>query len=283
MPAKFWIALVAIWTIAITANASTQTHFTQIVSQAATVTTVLPSPSTNINGSSLPMTVGVAGSNHTLVSGGLVVLSDGATTVGSALLVNGSASFSEALVNVGQHTLTACYQGNQNFVASCSQPLTVAVLPPFTLRQTSPSGVVSGTSAFTDKLLVQPTSGFVGTIQLSCPTPSQGVECSISPSALTMGVGATAQAVTVSFSPLPSTALVFMPFLSVLCLSRGRGRSVARAVAVVVFSALVLGMVGCGAPVTIPYNPTSTGSYQLVVTGTSGTFAQSVSYQVSVK
>jgi hypothetical protein len=171
--------------------------------------------------------------------------------------------------------------------ANASSPVhyTQIVLPLFTLQQDISSGVASSATPFTDKLLVEPNRGFVGTVQFSCPTTSsQGLQCSISPSALTMDETATAQAVTVSFSPVPSsTAFVFVPLFGVFCLARGRMRSAVTAVFILGFSVLLFGVVGCGAPVTRPYDPTSTGSYQIVVTGTSGTFAQSVSYQVSVK
>jgi len=58
---------------------------------------------------------------------GTVTFLDGSTTLGSATLVSGYASFVTSGLNKGTHTITAAYSGDSKYNAATSPPLTQAV------------------------------------------------------------------------------------------------------------------------------------------------------------
>src|SRR5262249_19074267 len=91
----------------------------QTVGKATTSTAVVASVNPSVSGQSVTFTVTVSGTGTPT---GLVVFSDGATSLGQGTLstVGGvsTASFSSSTLTAGSHTLTASYAGDGNFAGS---------------------------------------------------------------------------------------------------------------------------------------------------------------------
>src|SRR5262249_30486947 len=146
----------------------------QAVTLSATVSAVAPAPG---------------------VPAGTVTFRDGATVLGTATLVNGSASISISTLTVGTHPLTATYSGSATFAASTSATVNQIVNPgtsatplpsppnpsiagqPVTLTATvaSPAGVPTGTVTFRDGATVIGTATLVnGSASISVSTLAAG-------------------------------------------------------------------------------------------------------------
>ncbi|HEX9982925.1 MAG TPA: Ig-like domain repeat protein [Thermoanaerobaculia bacterium] len=80
---------------------------------------------------------------------GSVTFTDGATTLGSAVLQNGQAELTTKTLSQGTHSIVATYTGNDAFQASASAPLTHTVVKgkPNVVVTSSASALVHGDSA----------------------------------------------------------------------------------------------------------------------------------------
>src|SRR5207248_7685128 len=102
-------------------NPSTAPALSQTVSKASTGTQLVSSVSPSLAGQALTLTatvtVSIAGTPT-----GVVVFSDGATSLGQGTLTTSggstTASFSTSSLTVGSHTITASYAGDSNFQSS---------------------------------------------------------------------------------------------------------------------------------------------------------------------
>ena len=90
-------------------NSSTAT-LTQVVNQATSTTTLSSSVNPSTSSQSVTFTAAVTGVSPT----GTVTFKDGATTLGSATLSGGQASFTTSALSVGSHTIAASYGGDTN-------------------------------------------------------------------------------------------------------------------------------------------------------------------------
>ena len=106
-------------------NSSTSVVLTQTVNQAASTTAITSSVNPSAPGQSVIFTATVSGPAGTPT--GTVTFKDGATTIGSASLAGGQASFSTSTLAAGTHSITAVYGGNTNYTASTSAALTQTV------------------------------------------------------------------------------------------------------------------------------------------------------------
>src|SRR5207245_3241693 len=80
-----------------------------------------PTPTPTALGQTAPLNATVSAVAPAVgVPTGTVTFRDGATVIGTATLVNGSASISISTLAVGTHPLTAAYGGNATFAASTS-------------------------------------------------------------------------------------------------------------------------------------------------------------------
>jgi len=94
----------------------------------ATRTSLTSTPNPSIAGQAVTLTATVRpAAADTLVPGGTVAFRDGATTLGSATLVNGRASLVVSTLAVGTHSLTAVYSGSLEFAPSTSAAVTQTV------------------------------------------------------------------------------------------------------------------------------------------------------------
>jgi Bacterial Ig-like domain (group 3) len=96
----------------------------QVVNQAAasttTTTTLSSTPNPSVSGQAVTFTATVAATDGTGTPTGTVNFLEGATTLASSVTLDGSdqATFTTSSLAVGNHTITASYSGDANFVAS---------------------------------------------------------------------------------------------------------------------------------------------------------------------
>ncbi len=114
---------------------------------------------------------------------GTVTFLDGGTPFGTANLVNGVATgnFTAATLPGGNHTVTAVYGGDSNFLASPpSAALSVVNTAPdfsFVLKQQQVTLVPGGSA--TVALQATPVGGLVGALSLSCQGLPKNASCSL--------------------------------------------------------------------------------------------------------
>ena len=110
---------------------SSLTPLSQVISAAATTTTVVSSQNPSVLGGSVTFTATVAGPGGT--PGGSVTFMDGAATLGTDTLNGaGQAAYSTAGLSAGTHSITVVYAGAGNYAGSTSGVLSQLVKRPST-------------------------------------------------------------------------------------------------------------------------------------------------------
>jgi hypothetical protein len=279
MTAKSWLIILASFVTPLT-YASTQVHLTQIVQQAPTLTSVQSPAGSQLATTRVALAVQVASTNRLVVPDGTVTLSDGSTLMDSAPLINGSATMTETFSSLGLHQLLTCYSGDGNFSSSCSSPITLTSLAPYTLKQSNPSIVLESSNPFTDKLSVIPAKGFIGVVKLACQVPSG--QCGLLPSSVSFSGDGKVQVVEASFIPSPSpptVSFIALPLLGFIRFRLRRRPSESRVLTFLFAATILLGLTGCGPTVSFPFDPTAV---TMNVNATSGDYSQAVTYQIQV-
>jgi hypothetical protein len=196
--------------------------------------------------------------------------------------------------DTGTHTISASYSGDFSFYpSSTTQSLTFTITPGFFVAPTSQASVTvtAPGSAGTTSLAVANSTGFSGTISLVCSGLPVGAACTFSPStvaaagtpattASTMTVTTTAAATTAKLaSPGRASysrwlAMVFFAFFSVVLLGSPARR---RSTGLLLLLAVIAFVPACGGggnstttPPPVASNPTPAGTYNLVVSASSG-------------
>jgi hypothetical protein len=280
MCVRFCLALLfgLLWTSS--AEGSTQASLVQVVRQAPT-TTYLQVPAGPAHpAGEVTVIIQVVSSNGLTIPNGTVAVSDGATSLGEFAVSNGNATGAISVESLGTHQLTACYLNSDNFAPSCSSPVMLTSLPPYTLQQGISSSVINAPSPFIDRLKVIPAKGFVGVVQLECQAPAY--KCSLSPSSVAFSGDGQPQTVQVSFIPSTTTSLaglLGLPLIGLIRTGFKRRASISAKLIVLVSGGALLALAGCGPIVSVPFN---TASYTIVVNSTSGTYSQAVSYDIHV-
>jgi hypothetical protein len=228
----------------------------------------------------------------------------GGSSTGLSLLLNSGSSFQggantatpNGVLNfdTGTHTISASYIGDASFNASSTtQSLTFTITPGFFVVPAS-QGYVTVTapgSAGTVSLAVANSTGFSGSITLSCSGLPVGAKCTFSPStvtaagtlattASTMTITTTAATTTAAQLPSPAhapfsrwLAMGIFAFFSVVMVgspTRRRSTGLLLLVAVIAFVPACGGGGNSATPPPVTSNPTPAGSYNLVVSATSG-------------
>jgi len=105
----------------------TSNTLTEVVN-AATTTTLLTSSNASVTLTApVTFTATVVGNNSSTPTGN-VVFKDGTAAIGTSAMNNaGVASFTTSTLGTGSHSITAAYQGDQDYAASVSAPLTETV------------------------------------------------------------------------------------------------------------------------------------------------------------
>jgi hypothetical protein len=109
---------------------STSAVMTQVVNKATTTNQLTASPSLATAGQTVTLTAvlsAVAPGSGTI--GGTVTFLDGSTTLGTARLSGGVATFQTSSLAVGTHSLTAVWHGDSNNIASTSPVFTETINP----------------------------------------------------------------------------------------------------------------------------------------------------------
>src|SRR3989475_781968 len=111
--------------------ASTSTVVTQTVNPGSTSTVLTSTPNPSTTGQTVTLNATVTAVAPAVgVPTGTMTFRDGATVLGTATLVNGSASISISTLAAGSHPLTAAYGGSATFAASTSAVVTQVVNAP---------------------------------------------------------------------------------------------------------------------------------------------------------
>ena len=262
------------------AETATQASLVQVVRQAPTTTYLqVPSGPAPTSGE-VTVIVQVVSSNGLTIPNGAVAVSDGSTSLGEFGISNGHATGTISVESLGTHELTACYLNSDNYAPSCSSPVMLTSLPPYTLQQGTSSSVISAPSPFVDKLKVIPAKGFAGVVQLACQVPAY--KCALSPSSVTFSGDGQTQTVQVSFIPSTTTALaglLGLPLIGLVSSKFKRKAPLSAKLIVLAGAGALLALTGCGPIVSVPFNA---ANYTMLVNSTSGTYSQAVSYDIHV-
>jgi hypothetical protein len=169
---------------------------------APTSTALAVAPSTSVSGQSVALTATVAPQSGTGVPTGTVTFHDGSTSLGSvAVSGTGTAELDVADLGVGSHSITASYDGDDDFAASTSAPSAQTVAQGDTavdVRAADGSSVTGEAVSFTASVsAVAPAAGEpTGTAQLVVdgssvgdPVPLTG-GTAVFPALTTLGAGA---------------------------------------------------------------------------------------------
>jgi hypothetical protein len=104
----------------------TSSALTQTVSKIDTTLTLSPTTAT-VFGQEVTFTATVSAAAGSGTPSGDVTFMDGSNTLGSGILKDGIASFSDAILGVAMHHITAVYSGDSTFATSTSSVLTQTV------------------------------------------------------------------------------------------------------------------------------------------------------------
>jgi hypothetical protein len=279
MTVKSWLIILTSF-VAPSAYASTQARLTQLVEQAPTVTSIQSQVGAELAATGITLAIRVVSANGLVVPDGTVAVSDGSVALDSVPIINGTATVTAAFSSLGAHQLIACYSGDSNFSSSCSSPKILTALAPYTLQQSTPTGVVENANPFIDKLSVIPAKGFVGVVQLVCQVPSG--QCGLSPSSVSFSGDGKPQVVKASFVPSPSSrtaSFIALPLMGFIGFRIRRKYNPSRFLTSLLAAAMLLGLAGCGPTVSFPFDSTTV---MMRVNATSGAFGQAVMYQIQV-
>ena len=238
---------------------------------------------------------------------------NGGTSLGTAMLSSGVATFNIGSLPVGTDILTASYSGDAFFSASVSATIEETIVGPNYSLTISPgaSTVTQGGSA-QETVTVSPAGGFQQQISFSCSgLPSYSV-CSFSPPTVMPDGTNTAQKTTLTVSTHQATAALHSPQirnsgrrgnsslvasafvllgLCVLPMLGKPGRALDRkySTLILLISLMCVGataMVGCGgggSGSTVAANTTPAGNYTVTVTGMAGSNLQTTKFTLTVQ
>ena len=165
--------------------ATSQGGLNQVVQSGTRVTptvTLTANPLEVNQGNSVFFAVTV-GSIGGVIPTGTVTFIDGTTPLATVSLDgSGDADYSNATLVVGQHSITAAYNGDSNFNSATSPAVIVQVDNPFILQSTSYGGTVSpgGQTQFQINVIAAYQSNPLVYAALSCTPPAgSGITCSV--------------------------------------------------------------------------------------------------------
>lgn len=224
-------------------------------------------------------------------------------------LTNGAATLTTAVNgNVGANSLTAFYEGDTTYTEAVSNAVSIN-LAPFSLVSAGGTGVLG--SAISAPVTVNVANNYSGPIRFTCTLPSGLTEaaCFVNPTAVT-GTGPIA--LTLNTTPAHPLANLIRPhelfpsrtrrgfvtaggavsLASLLCLFLPRGwRRRSAVLSLLLVAAMTSVLVGCSSSSSGSSTPAATaktdpgtplGSYNVVVTGTSGSGATAYTTAVTV-
>jgi sugar lactone lactonase YvrE len=272
--------------------------------QPATPSLVMAASSSAVfTGSPVSFTVALTGVQGAAIPTGSITFLDGSTPLGTATLdASGSATLKVTLTTTGTHSVTASFTGDINYATGTSNALS-AVIADFALA--APAGgntatVSAGQTAnFTLNLGATGATTFPADITLSAANLPSGATVTITPSTVKAGSGATQVTVAITTAKtsaaaqpqngigraVPLTlAILGLPLLG-LIRARRRVRGYLMMLILAVAALGATGLTGCGSGFW--KSPTSTTTtpqtYNVSVTGTSGSLTHSTQITLTVQ
>jgi hypothetical protein len=216
----------------------------------------------------------------------------------------GNTSIGDGIVSfdAGNHSISASYGGDPSFSASNStQPLTFTVSPGFFMTLAGQPAVfiqTPGTSGTTSVALSNSTN-FNGTITLACSGLPSESTCSFSPASVKpTGASTVTATVTVSTTAPTTAASLTRPMYPFSVLAVGMffsivflvdKKQIMRVICLLLIAAVTLTIVSCGGggshtPPPPPPNPgTPAGTYNVIVTATSGSSVSATGFVLVVQ
>jgi hypothetical protein len=261
-------------------------------------------------GSFVYLRADVAGKSGFGVPTGYVTFDDNGSPLvaGSSLPLNsqGNTATPNGILNfdTGTHTISASYFGDPSFNASSTTTSqTFTITAGFYPTNPSPSTVIisapggSGQASFS----VSSSTGFSGTITLSCSGLPSGAACQFSPSSVTAAGSPTTTPATITVTTMPpGVAMLQSPqhshrsswlalagftlFSVVLIGTSGKRRSFQFLLATLAFIMFAPGCASGGGSHPPPPNPgTPVGTYTVAITATSGSTKSSTGFTLVVQ
>ena len=213
---------------------------------------------------------------------------------GAFIGAQGIATFPDTQLANGTYTLNASYTGDSNYAASSTQ-MTIKVQPDFILSaSTNVINIPAAGQSGSLSLMVAANDGFTGTVQFSCLGLPAESTCSFSPASLTgsgntnLTVTTTGPHVVAQLTPVNDLHGWYgsgLMLLAGIFLAGSPNRKTRwRHLALLLVLACLLSIIGCGggggnshlAPHNDPGTPS--GSYNVIVTATSGSLSHNVSF-----
>ena len=281
---------------------SDSTELSVTVDAAPTTIKVTSSPNPAVNRDDVTLTASVT--SPAGAPTGEVTFKDGSTTLGTGTLNgSGEATNTASGLALGNHSITASYAGDGSFAPSTSEALNMPIYSgSFSMGfQNSGAQVRAGQRA-TYMFTVSPRGTMTEPITFGCTGLPANSNCTFDPPTLTLGKNAAQETLTIGTKgrtggtwlfnlPLNVKRLLFMALALLtsltLFLARRRkeqSRRERRRFAWGATLAMALGFVlaGCGGSSTATPTDlgTPTGTYTVLVTGTSGT--QTITSQVTL-
>jgi len=210
--ATFSTSSLSVGSHSVTAVYSGDTNFSASTSAAVAVTVAAPAKvatSTSLSasamqltsGQSVMFTAGVAPQTGSGTPTGSIAFLDGSSQIGMGTLSGGSASFSSTSLSAGNHSISAAYSGDANYVASSSAAINVTVTVPaaadYSLTMSNSALTVAKGASGTLTITVSPKNGFKQAVGLACSGLPAGATCSFNPSSVNTAGGAAATTLTV--------------------------------------------------------------------------------------
>jgi hypothetical protein len=278
------------------------------ITKATTTASVTADPSPVPYGSNVTLTAAVDTESNGVAPTGTVQFLNGTTPLNGTVTYMGTsglpvppATLQATLKTLLSTTanITVKYSGDGNYLASTSMPLTVTVVPGFTLsaNPTSVSISAPGQSG-TSSVVVTSGPGFTGTVAFSCTVPATMNEatCSANPSSIvtsgstTITITTTAPHTVAALFNKPDllmasgVALLVGLLLVAIPVKKRRSNVVLALLCVALISAVFGGCGGGGSGGSTTTDPgTAAGTYSVTVTATSGTISRTVNVSVTVE
>lgn len=263
-----------------------------------------PSATSAAQGAEVNLTAAITTTISRGAPTGTIAFATNGTTLGTATVEGGTASFSTGSLGVGTNSITATYSGDGNYnVASATTSVAVSAIQPGIAVSASPASLTAMPGATVTALIsVAANPAFSGAVSLSCTgAPSQS-SCTVSPASLQLSAGQSSAVTLViattaanntyqagnrpaqpnslhrSGSGMALTAIL----LFALPWRRRLGNSFLGLLTLAVVCASAL--IGCGGSKPAPtYTGTAAGSYTLTVTATSGSVSGSSTITLQVQ
>jgi Bacterial Ig-like domain (group 3)/FG-GAP-like repeat len=275
---------------------SSSTVLNQIVTTGVTTTTTsLHSSDSNVDaGATVTFTASVA-PVPTGSALGTVSFYHATTLLGTAALNStGVAVFSISTLPLGANSITAAYSGNAAFGNSISSPVIEMVGTTFTVSATDSSLTVSSTTSAQTKIAITPVGGaFDGTVTLSASGLPAGFTASFQPATVKPGSSAVQSVLTIQATQSASNHSDHhnrqVPWGSLtlsagMCLAAGSRKRQLKSLAIALILVAAMGstmmLTACGGGLGISAPATMQHSYDVTVTGTSGSLHASTTVTV---